>query len=80
MLLSLRELLVLLVLCIWIIFQYFFVVFKKSFRMSNSFNQDWAQPFVGTDLGQNCLEGYQQMTIAGKELSTNNVMYSQPSL
>ena len=36
--------------------------------MSNSLDPDHAQHFVGPDLGPNCLQSYQQMTLGGKEL------------
>ena len=38
--------------------------------MSNSLDPDQAKHFVGPDLGPNCFNGYQQMTLVGKELIT----------
>ena len=38
-----------------------------TIRVSNSSDPDQARRFVGPDLDPNCLQGYQQTTLAGKE-------------
>ena len=40
--------------------------------MSNSLDPDQARHFVGPDLGPNCLQIYQQMTLVDKELKKNS--------
>ena len=46
----------------WVIFLYYFVVFFFQNQLFQKFH------FVGTGLGPNCLQGYQQMIREGKGL------------
>ena len=39
--------------------------------VSNRLDPDQSRRFVGPDLGQNCLQSYEQTTLEGKELSIN---------
>ena len=41
---------------------------RNTIRVSNSLDPDQTQHFVEPDLGANCLQGYQQTTLVGKEL------------
>ena len=77
--------LTMLTLCMLGNFAYFFVVcrfffskltfsknyFGNTIRVSNSLDPDQARHVVGSDLGPNCLQGYQQTTLGGKELSVS---------
>ena len=46
----------------------FFNSLSYTIRVSYSLNPDQARPFVGPDLGPNCLQRYQQTTLVDKEL------------
>ena len=53
--------------------------FSNTIRVSNSLDPDHAKrfvgpDFVGPDLGLNCLPGYQQTTLVGKELIVHEIM------
>ena len=60
---------------------FFIKIFREyhhMIRVSNKLDPDQAQCFVGTDLGPNCLQGYQQTTPVGKEL-INEIAAFQPT-
>ena len=42
--------------------------FRNAIGVSNSLDPDQARRFVGPDLGPNCLQNYQQLTLGDKEL------------
>ena len=44
--------------------------FRNTIKVSNSLDPDQTQSFVRLDLGRNCLQSYQQMKLASKDLMT----------